>query len=67
MAKHYKKTPSEILNIEDEYLGYCINEVAYFLEINALDNKGRINWGRIKWKDEVVNNEQLISFIQKGR
>lgn len=65
MAKHYKKKPSEILDIPDSYLAYCIDEVAYFLEINAMDEKGDLNWDKVKWSDSTVRgNEELIDFIE---
>lgn len=67
MGKHYQKRPSEILNIDDGYLAYCIDEVAYYLELEAMDEKGNINWNKIKWKDELKkskNNNDLINFIR---
>lgn len=66
MAKHYQKRPSEILGIDNDYLAYCFDEAALYLETEATDDKGRINWNRIKWKDEKKgNNRDLMKFIQK--
>lgn len=65
MAKHYGIRPSEVIGIPSGYLGYCVDEVAYFLEINAMDKKGNLNWNKIKWSDnEVGGNKNLIDFIE---
>lgn len=68
MGKHYKKRPSEIINIEDEYTAYCFDEVAFFLLNEATDDKGVLKWNRIKWeqeKKENKTNHTLIKFMQK--
>lgn len=69
MAKHYKKLPSEIMNIDNEYLAYCFDEVAFYLEGEATDNDGRLNWDKIKWEKERSKNpnKELIGFIQKQK
>lgn len=65
MSKHYKEKPSKLLNIPNEYLAYCIDEVAYFLEINAMDKEGNLNWDKIRWSDsKAKGNEELINFIE---
>ena len=66
MAKHYKKRPSEILNIKNDYLAYIFDEVALYLESEATDEKGNINWNKIKWKDnKKESNKDFVEFIQK--
>lgn len=66
MAKRYQKRPSEIMNIDNDYLAYCFDEAALFLEAQATDDKGEINWNRIRWKGEKKkSNKDLIKFIQK--
>lgn len=67
MANKYRKRPSEILGIDNDYLAYCFDEVALFLEAEATDKEGNINWNRIRWKDEKKKepNKDLIKFIQK--
>ena len=66
MAKRYNKRPSEIMNIDNDYLAYCFDEAALFLEAQATDDKGEINWNRIRWKDEKKkSNKDLIEFIKK--
>lgn len=68
MANKYRKRPSEILNIDNDYLAYCFDEAALFLEVQATDDKGQINWNRIRWKDEKKkSNRDLIEFIQKHK
>ena len=65
MAKHYQCKPSDLLKIEDDYAAYCVDEVAYFLEAEATDDKGRIRWDKIKWKDrKIKDNDEQIKFIQ---
>lgn len=67
MAKRYQKRPSEILNIDNDYLAYCFDEVALYLELEALDNKGNYNWNKFRWKEkEAGTNEDLIQFIQNS-
>ena len=66
MANKYGKRPSEMLGIDNDYLAYCFDEAALFLEVQATDNKGEINWNRIRWKGEKKkSNKDLIEFIKK--
>lgn len=66
MAKHYQKRPSEILNIDNDYLAYCFDETALFLEAEAMDDKGKVNWNKIKWDSgKKQSNKDLMEFIQK--
>lgn len=66
MSKHYRKRPSEILGIDNDYLAYIFDEVALYLESEAIDKEGRINWNKIKWADnKKKTNNDLISFIKK--
>jgi len=40
--------------------------VALFLEVEATDKEGNINWNRIRWKGKKrEGNKELIEFIQK--
>ncbi len=69
MARAYQKRPSEILCIDDEYVAYCIDEVAMLYVAKATDDKGQLKWNRIRWKDKHEgkknNNRDLIEFIKK--
>ncbi len=67
IANNYGKRPSEMLSIDNDYLAYCFDEAALFLEAQATDDKGQVNWNRIRWKDEGKKepNKGLIEFIQK--
>jgi len=67
MAKHYNRRPSEIMNIDNDYVAYCFDEVALFLEAEAMNDKGELNWNRIRWKDERNrnNNQELMDFMKK--
>jgi len=67
MAKRYNKRPSEIMNIDNDYLAYIFDEAALYLEAEATDDKGQVNWNRIRWKGEKKkkSNKDLIEFIKK--
>lgn len=65
MAKHYNKRPSEILNIDNDFLAYIFDEVALYLESEAIDDKGKYNWYKIRWESEMKNNKEFIEFLQK--
>lgn len=68
LANRYQKRPSEILNIDNDYLAYIFDEVALFLEAEATDSKGKMNWNRIKWTDKKPQgNKELIEFIEKNK
>ncbi len=66
LANKYHKRPSEIMNIDNDYLAYIFDEAALFLEAQATDDKGQVNWNRIRWKGEKKkSNKDLIEFIKK--
>lgn len=69
MAKYYQKKPSEIVNIDDEYIAYCFDEVCYFYISEAMDDKGKINWNKIKWDSDIKkgnnSNREFMDFIKK--
>ena len=68
MAKLYRKRPSELMGIEDSYIAYCFDEVCYHYQCEATDDKGKINWNKIKWTDEKKkSNKDLINFINKHK
>lgn len=68
MAKRYKKRPSEIMGINNDYLAYMFDETAMYLENKATDDKGRLKWNRIRWSDnESGTNQDLIKFAQTGK
>lgn len=55
-----------MLSIDNDYLAYCFDEAALFLEAHATDDRGEINWNRIRWKGEKKkSNKDLIEFIKK--
>lgn len=55
------------MSIDDDYIAYCFDEVCYFYLSEAMDEKGKINWNKIKWSKEKGSNpnKELINFIQK--
>lgn len=48
MSKQYHKTPSELLGIEDEYTGYCLNETCAYIQ--ARMDSGESPQFRAKYK-----------------
>lgn len=68
MAKRYNKRPSEILNIDNDYLAYIFDEAALYLESEATDNEGNIRWNRIKWKGKKKKtNKEFVEFVMKHK
>ena len=66
MAREYQKRPSEIMGLNNDYVAYCFDEVALFLQYQAMDKEGNVNWNRIKWKGEKGRtNKGLMEFIEK--
>lgn len=57
------------MSIDDDYLAYCFDEVCYYYVNYAMDDKGKINWNKIKWDKEITevnrSNKDLMNFIQK--
>ncbi|MDI6617900.1 MAG: hypothetical protein QME45_04370 [Clostridiales bacterium] len=53
------------MDIDDPYIAFCFDEVAFLLLNYATDDKGQINWNRIRWKGEKQNsNQEFIDFIK---
>lgn len=50
MSKLYAKTPSEVMNIEDEYIAYCFNEACAYII------------GRLQNGDELQFKKKYTSF-----
>jgi len=67
MAREYNCRPSSLLGLED-YAAYCFDEVAFFLLSEAMDNRGQVDWKRIRWhSDKKQGNHEFIQFIQGQR
>jgi len=68
MAKRYQKRPSEILNIDNDYLAYIFDKAALFLESEAMDKEGKVNWNKIKWiDDKKKTNKDFVEFLIKNK
>jgi hypothetical protein len=69
MARHYQCKPSQILNIDDDYESYCVDEVAFFYVVNAKrDKNGNIKWDSLRWLDGKKNDTKaFMDFLTKGR
>ena len=59
----YNKNPSEMLNIQDEYIAYCFDEACIYI-FNKIQEGDIPNW--IDEQSTVPeNNNNLIKFMQK--
>jgi len=52
--------------IDDEYLAFCLDEVALYLTAEATNKEGKTNWNRLKWRDnEKRGNQDFMKFVKK--
>ncbi len=73
MSKRFRKRPSEILNIDNDYLAFIFDETALYLEDKATDDKGNIYINKLKWTDKTqaahthggTTNQAMMDFIKK--
>ncbi len=73
MSKRFQKRPSEILNIDNDYLAFIFDETALYLEDKATDDKRIIHINKLKWTDKIqaahthdgTTNQAMIDFIKK--
>lgn len=66
MSREYNCRPSEIIFIDDEYLAYCFDEVAFYLLKMATDKEGNIDWRKIRWRGtEKKGNKEFVRFLKK--
>lgn len=70
MAKHYKKLPSEIVRIQNDYDAFCFDEICYFYEVEAIEKDGTTNWDKLTFIDDPKNdkdttNADFKDFIKK--
>lgn len=52
-ANKYKKLPSEILRIDEEYIAFCFDEACMYIS-NEIEQGGKP-----KWKDEELTTEEV--------
>ncbi len=71
MSKRYNQRPSSVLNIDNDYLAYMFDEVALYLESEAMDDQGNINWNKIRWKKDKTekqqSNKDFVEFVKKHK
>ena len=68
MSREYQTRPSQLLGIDDEYVAYCLDEVCLYLLSEATDDKGKVNWNKIKWQNSDINpNQAFIDFLKKQK
>ncbi len=76
MSVKYRKRPSEIFGLDNEYFAYCFDEIAMYLEANMQDKQGNLDWRRIKWIDtdpkknlgiptrDTTGNKDFMKYIE---
>lgn len=72
MSKKYQTRPSSILDIDDSYLAYMIDEFSLYLVSLVTDKDGKVNWNNIKVTDEKQkttknNNSSFKEHIKQLR
>ncbi len=51
-----------MMGITNDYEAFCFDEVAFVLYAAASDDKGKLNWNKINWAEELeVNNIEANS------
>jgi len=63
IAKRYKKTPSEMLKIDYDYLAYMIDEVALHIEDKLTDKQGKTKWEN--YPISKNNNNEMLEHARK--
>ena len=71
MSKFYKKLPSSILKIEDEYTAFCIDEAIMLIHqmANARDEEGNLIhpdniWSVEERKSKEMSTDELIARLE---
>ncbi|MCD3223784.1 hypothetical protein G8V04_14360 [Clostridium botulinum C/D] len=63
MAQQFKKLPSEIMRIEDEYTAYCFNEACSYI-LNQMQQEEP---PKFKFDDEVSKgNNDFLEFVKEN-
>lgn len=62
LAKVYKKLPSEILGIDDEYTSFCFDEACAYIT-DRLQDKKRPQWEDEKKASAGKGNKELIKSL----
>ena len=70
MAEQYKKRPSEIVFIDEEYSAFCFDQVCLYLLNHCTDLKtGEIDFKKLRFKNKNQNNSNsnndFMNHIQK--
>lgn len=60
MAEMFRKMPSEILYLNDEYVAFCFNEACFYIKVQI--DKGETPV--FKYNDEGKENRHYTSFSQ---
>lgn len=72
MAKRYQKRPSEMLNIEYDFLAFMVDEFSMYLELELMDKEGNVRWEKLKFKEDKKEkiedpNEKMMKHIEKHK
>lgn len=65
MSQLYNKRPSELLNIESEYVAYCLDEACAYILTEMRAGK-EPEWFDKKKENKVENGLQYLLSLQKN-
>ena len=54
------------MGIDNDYYAYCLDEFAYYLEVETMDKEGNNNWNKLNWEKDKANNDsnkELMEFF----
>jgi len=70
-VQQYKKSPSEVLGLDDPYLAFCFDEaIAHIESFMYYDDKGKLKWRKTPhWIDDESikpkNNSELFKMMNE--
>ena len=65
MSQLYNQRPSEILNIYDEYVAYCLDEACAYIAIMMRDGN-EPDWADKKKKNKIENGLDYLLSLQQN-
>lgn len=65
MSQLYNKRPSELLNIYDEYVAYCLDEACAYI-LTEMKNGKEPKWFDKKKEDKIENGLQYLLSLQQN-
>lgn len=67
LANRYRKLPSEILNIEDEYISFCFDEACLYIT-SQIEKDKKPKWVDLELTEDEKRNKayMLAQQLKKG-